>query len=228
MSKEWNQKDLVEEYATSADDPTKNWYEAEVNIPSIIKLVGNKVSSVLDFGCGPGGLTVRLAEDYTAVGADASELMIQKARATYPEVEFFVWDGLRPLPTDKPLFDCIVTKLTLEFVDDIKKVAENLHRALAKGGILVVSVAHPMLVAHFKPEDPYFETSSSKSQIGATGIVVTKLQRSLQDYINPFLESGFRLDRIDEPTIPAEISERHGAKPADLQIPKRLNLKFTA
>ncbi|HSX06362.1 MAG TPA: class I SAM-dependent methyltransferase [Candidatus Saccharimonadia bacterium] len=228
MSLDWNNRDIVNEYARSSTDPSKHWYESEVNIPSILELLGDKGRKVLDFGCGPGDLTARLAKDFNAFGADSSELMVEQARQGYPSIEFFVWDGSEPLPTNVTAFDSIVSKLTIEFVSDLAEVAINLHRALVKGGSLIISVAHPMLVAYHNPDDPYWEESTNQTQIGTTGVVVTKIQRSLQDYINPFLEAGFTIARIDEPEIPPSVIERYDVKPLDRQIPKRLNVKFIA
>jgi trans-aconitate methyltransferase len=225
---DWNSPNIVNEYTRSSNDPSKHWYENEVNTPAILKLLGSERQRVLDFGCGPGKLTAQLSADFEAAGADSSELMIQQAQHDYPGIDFFVWDGLQPLPDSIAAFDAVVSKLTLEFIPDLSQLAANLHSALVKGGNLIVSVAHPMLVAHHNPTDPYWQESTSQIQIGTTGVVVAKVQRSLQDYINPFLEAGFSLARLDEPAIPPAVAEQYGAKPADLQIPKRLNIKFTA
>lgn len=226
MSLDWNKPDIVTEYTRASADPAKHWYESEVNIPSILSMLEIQGGRVLDFGCGPGGLTAQLAKTYTAVGADGSELMIKQAQQAYPDVEFLVWDGLQPLPKNIPAFNAIVSKLTMEFIPDLTAVAGNLHKTLSPGGVLIISVAHPMFVAHHHPDDPYWEQSTEQTQIGATGIVVTKIQRSLQDYINPFLDRSFTLTRVDEPRIPASVAEHYQVKPNDLQVPKRLNLQF--
>lgn len=226
MSLDWNNQKIVTEYARASADPLKHWYEDEVNVPSILGMLDTAGARVLDFGCGPGELTAQLAKTYTALGADGSELMLKQARQAYPNVEFFVWDGLQPLPNNIPAFNSIVSKLTMEFVPDIAAVADNLHAALLPGGVLIISVAHPMFVAHHHPDDPYWEQSTEQTQIGATGIVVTKIQRSLQDYMNPFLDNGFVLTHIDEPRISASVAERYRVAQADTQIPKRLNLQF--
>jgi trans-aconitate methyltransferase len=228
MKTDWDQADLVDDYARSADDPAKSWYENDVNIPSILRLLGDQPRTVLDFGCGPGKLTERLATTYQAYGADASDLMVQKAQAQYPNIKFFTWDGLQARPQELPAVDAVVSKLTLEFVPDLPALAQALRQTVAPGGSLIISVAHPMLVAHHNPQDNYWEESSYRTQIGSTGVVVTKVQRSFQDYINPFLTNGFQLARIDEPAIPPEVAAQHELKADDTQIPKRLNLLFTA
>lgn len=228
MSLDWNNSSIVSDYVRSSNDPEKHWYENEVNIPSVLNLLGNKKGRLLDFGCGPGGLTAQLATDFAACGADGSELMVAQARRDHPGISFFVWDGSTPLPADVAAFDTIVSKLTMEFIPDLDKVAAHLHAALVPGGSLVISVAHPMLVAHKYPDDPYWETSATQTQIGSTGIVVTKINRSLQAYLNPFLDNGFTVAHIDEPAISPAAAKQHGVSPSDLRIPKRLNIRFVS
>lgn len=227
MSIDWNKRDVVDEYARASTDPTKHWYENEVNVPSIVALLGAKGSRVLDFGCGPGNMTADLAKDFVAAGADGSELMIEQAQQDYPDTEFFVWDGMSPLPADMPKFDAIICKLTIEFVADLSTLAGNLRNALVPGGALIISVAHPMLVAHYNTEDPYWEESTDHIQIGTTGLFVAKIQRSIQDYFNSFIAAGFTVAKVAEPSIPKAVAEHYSVKPVDLQIPKRLNIKFT-
>jgi SAM-dependent methyltransferase len=183
---------------------------------------------VLDFGCGPGNFTSRLAQRFDTTGADSSENMLQKAQQKYPGITFAQWDGLTDLPAGQEPFAAIVTKLTLEFVEDLPSVAAHLFNALVPGGLLVVSVQHPLLAIAMHPDDdlPYWGTAKFDVQIGVTGTVVTKIHRNLLDYTDPFLRAGFDLTKIIEPQIPADVAQAHSARPIDLAFPKRLNMQF--
>lgn len=224
----WNDQNVVTNYSDSVDDTNKGWYEDAVNIPSILALLPTGGGDVLDFGCGPGNLTAILAKQFNATGADSSPLMVEKARQKYPDLNFLVWDGMERFPVAGRSFDAVVTKLTLEFVEDIPRVARQLFDTLKPGGWLVVSVQHPLLAIAMHPEDiiPYWGTPSFDVEIGTTGNTVRKIHRNLHDYTAPFIARGFSLAEITEPQISADIAEQHAARPIDLKFPKRLNMQF--
>lgn len=224
----WNDQNVVNNYSDSADDASKSWYEEEVNIPSILTMLPGKHVRVLDFGCGPGNFTARLAEHFDVVGADSSELMVQRAQDKYPSITFFPWSALTDIPAGQDLFDAIATKLTLEFVEDLPSVAKHLSGALTPGGTLVVSVQHPLLAIAMHPEDdiPYWGLPKFEVQIGTIGTTVTKIHRNLDDYTAPFLNNGFELVKIIEPQIPDEVAKSRRVRPIDLAFPKRLNMQF--
>jgi trans-aconitate methyltransferase len=62
---------------------------------NVLELLGIQPDErILDLGCGTGYLTSQIQQKGAKVtGIDASSDMIAKAKATYPEVEFFVKDG---------------------------------------------------------------------------------------------------------------------------------------
>src|SRR5690242_3693183 len=94
----WNDQSVVDSYSDSADDRDKSWYEDKVTIPSILALLPKERVRVLDFGCGPGNFTAKLAEQFDAAGADSSQLMVRRAQEKHPGVSFFAWDGSEKLP----------------------------------------------------------------------------------------------------------------------------------
>jgi len=91
---------------------------------------------VLDVGCGTGTLTKEIA-GFAAevVGIDASPAMIEKARATYPELEFAVMDACA-LAFDGR-FDAVFSNAVFHFIKDQDALLGGVHRALTPGGILV-------------------------------------------------------------------------------------------
>lgn len=224
----WNSQIIVDNYSDAADNVAKSWYEEKVNIPAIISLLPKKKIRVLDFGCGPGNFTQALSKNYTVAGADASGVMIEKAKQKYPGTDFFIWDAQEPLPAPHSPFDAIITKLTLEFIEDLETTAKNLHTALAENGVIVISVQHPLLAISMHPEEtlPYWGTTSFDVQIGTINTVVTKIHRNIGEYTAPFIKNGFEVLQIDEPEIKNDISEVYQARPIDIKFPKRLNISF--
>jgi len=224
---EWSDPQLIDAYVTANADPANNWYEREVNIPSILSLLPKGSNQrVLDFGCGPGGLTSLLSHVGVVQGADASPGMVNKAKENYPEISFFVWDGASPLPTWVQPFNTIITKLALEFIADLDSLAHGLSEALVADGQLIVSVTHPILAATNGNMASYGSKVASRTQIGTTGIYVDKFQHSISAYINAFLQHGFVLEKVLEPTISSELQASHHMDAAAGNLPKRLNLQF--
>jgi trans-aconitate methyltransferase len=228
MPVDWNNDNIVNEYIAAAVDRKISWYENEVNTPSILRLLPEERVRLLDFGCGPGNFTSLLGNKFDVSGADSAEAMIKAAARKYSHIPFFVWDGSRKRPSKVSSYDAVVTKLTLEFVNDLSSIAKNLRAVLRTDGWLVFSVQHPLLAIFNHPEIniSYWQMRPFDVQIGTTGQHATKIHRNLQHYITPFLENGFRLARIDEPEIPKAVAEKYGATPIDLKFPKRLNVQF--
>ncbi len=86
-------------------------------------------ASVLEVGCGSGGLLGRL-KARRRVGVDLSERQIAAAREGCPDCEFHVQSGEALDLAER--FDCIVISDTLNFSADVQQLLERLH-----------SVSHP-------------------------------------------------------------------------------------
>ena len=99
---------------------------------------------VLDFGCGPGRLSLLLARaGFQVHGVDPSEGMIEQARRL-PRgglaVEFERIPDHRALAADT--YDAVVCSSVIEYVDDPRALLDGLHRALRTSGMLIVSYAN--------------------------------------------------------------------------------------
>lgn len=100
-------------------------------------------SSVLDLGCGPGSLTVALADRWPGarvVGVDSSEAMLAeaKSREVPGRLEFALAD-LRDFGPDGPV-DVLVTNATLQWVPDHLALLGRFASFLAPGGVLALQV----------------------------------------------------------------------------------------
>ena len=67
-------------------------YEYGEDVVSLLK--SPKGAAVLDLGCGNGALSVKLLEKgYKVIGMDASEAMLEIAKAQYPHMTFLQGDA---------------------------------------------------------------------------------------------------------------------------------------
>lgn len=222
---DWNNHELVRDYKVSAANPEVNWYEYEVNAPALVEMLPDAQGAVLDFGCGPGDITAMLADKFQeVVGCDSSKAMVDVARADYPGINFFQWDGQSSLDTERE-YDLVFSKLAIHYVKDLGGLAINLAKIMAERGQLIFSVPHPMRTKD-KIRGPYGVQQSYDTEIGTYGIRVTMIHRSIQAYIEAFTKEGFRLTDLREPVIPAEIAKRRELSFEDAAVPKRLNVKF--
>lgn len=91
---------------------------------------------ILDFGCGSGTLTKKIADQGADVlGVDTSPEMIALARQKYPELQFQVADVLRLAPS--PTFDVIFSNAVFHWISNHALLVRQLHDLLKPGGTLV-------------------------------------------------------------------------------------------
>ncbi len=90
--KHWDAETSVDKFATKT---AQDFFKSEVRF---IAEVGAELTSVLDVGCASGRLIELLKEYRTApfrfVGVDLADNSIARAKALYPEHEFFTGDAL--------------------------------------------------------------------------------------------------------------------------------------
>ncbi len=101
---------------------------------------------VLDLGCGTGivarKLRERLGGATRIAGLDVSPLMIAKARALAPEVEWREGNAVS-LPFEPHSFDLVLSQQMLQFVPDRAATLREVRRVLAPGGRLFASTWRP-------------------------------------------------------------------------------------
>jgi SAM-dependent methyltransferase len=102
---------------------------------------------VLDLGCGDGRFTAELAALGSApIGADVAQAAIDRARASYPELDFTLvpFDG--PLPFDDVSFDAVWASEVIEHVADTARWLSEVRRVLVpRGRLLLTTPSHGRL-----------------------------------------------------------------------------------
>jgi SAM-dependent methyltransferase len=169
-------------------------------------------ASVLDLGCGFGWFC-RWARDNGAVrvlGIDLSEKMLVRAKAeTHDSHITYVRGDLERLDLDVASFDLAYSSLAFHYIDNLRELISQVHRALRLDGRLVFSVEHPIYTA---PSEPKFVTSSTGRLVWpldgyldegtrstdwlAKGVI--KQHRTIATYINTLVEAGFTILHLDE------------------------------
>ncbi|ODR82034.1 hypothetical protein BG842_24995 [Haladaptatus sp. W1] len=184
---------LADGYAERA--PTKP-FNADLERPTTQGLLPDVSGmDVLDAGCGPGITTEYLLEAGAEVtGIDASSAMLAHARERAPGAAFLRCDFGEPLPFESNRFDLVYSSLAFDYVADWDSLFSELARVLRPAGLVVFSSGHP--VADFF----YFETEVVNDVWTGFGdpVKVPTYRRPLAAILNPLLNAGFRLDRIEE------------------------------
>ena len=104
----------------------------------------------LDYGCGVGDLTATLARaGYWATGVDISLPFVEKARDRYPQLAFVAMDAGARLPFPSRSLAVITTVNTIEHVAQPAVALAELARALAPGGLLIMTF--PNLLSPLRP-----------------------------------------------------------------------------
>ncbi|MEX1009261.1 MAG: methyltransferase domain-containing protein [Acidimicrobiia bacterium] len=187
----------------------------QVAVPSVLDLCvpGGRV---LDVACGQGVLTRALAARYTTVvGVDFSAALVQIAEAQEPHLSSdlsYVVDDARMLDTiDSNSFDGATICLATTDFDDLDQVLGAVARVLVPGGWLVIAALHPCFEPPWSTTDErdghlvkvlgnYFQEGrwwpdNPDSLLRDIG----RYHRTLSTLLNTVLDSGFALERFEEP-----------------------------
>lgn len=146
---------------------------------------------VLDAACGTGRHTRWLCDQGArVVGVDGSSGMLDVARTKCPEADLRLGSVLE-LPVESASFDVVVNALMAEHVADLNALVAELARALRPGGLLVLSVFHPAMIA--KGVLTHFEHAAS-----ATEYELATFAHTAADYHSAFVRAGIRItDTLD-------------------------------
>ena len=121
-------------------------------LPAVVRLIKKKSNEsgrplrILDLGCGNGSAAAQLSSlGHSVLAVDVSPDGVEIARAAYPHVRFEVasvyGEGLADAVGHGD-FDCVVSLDVVEHLFYPKRLFQQSHALLRKGGLLVVSTPY--------------------------------------------------------------------------------------
>ncbi len=186
----------------------------------------------LDCGCGEGRFCRILTEKGAAyaLGLDLCAPMIDAAEQLQGEKDEYRVANVQDLSfLDSGSFDLAVSYLNQCDLPDFMANTREVYRVLKPGGRFVVANLHPMRSSvgtwHRDQNgnklhvivDNYFDESERHWRMHDTDF--TNFHRSLQTYIRAFLNTGFTIADIAEPTVEAEALKQYPQLDDDLRVP---------
>ena len=187
---------------------------------------------VLDCGCGEGRfcrMLVARGASY-GLGLDLCQPMIEAARELQSENDAYEVADVQDLGfLEDETFDLAVSYLNQCDLPDFNANNREVFRVLRPGGRFIVANLHPMRSAvggwHKADDgkkqhvilDCYFDEGERRWPM--MGLEFTNFHRSLSTYLDGFLDTGFALERIVEPTVTAEHVTRYPELDDELRVP---------
>jgi ubiquinone/menaquinone biosynthesis C-methylase UbiE len=174
----------------------------EAEEPIVRELVGRLAPGVaLDAACGTGRHAAHLAaQGWQVIGVDATEAMLERARAKVPAADLRA-GRLQDLPVDDESVDLVTCGLALTHVDDLEPVFDELARVLRPGGRVVTSDIHPvMAMTGGMAAFPIGDTEPGRP--GPAEIhFVPNLVHHVSAYVDAFGATGLRILGCHEPAV---------------------------
>lgn len=201
------------------------------NLPSVAGLEG------LDIGCGEGANTRRIAQAGARMtGIDIAPTFIRHAReaeAVAPlGIAYQVADGM-DLPFADGSFDFATAFMSLMDMPRQDRVLAEAERVLRPGGFLQFSILHPCFATPFRrvlrdenktvfgiEVREYFRATDGEIETWRFGAApehekakvepfkVPRFHRTLSEWVNLLITTGFTIEHMHEPTVDAETAAR--------------------
>lgn len=229
--------------------------KVHIRMPAFMRALGDVTGkNILDVGCGDGYYSRLIATKGAKVaGVDFSEAFIdgaQKEEERAPlGITYIQADVAGPIPLENESFDALVADMvfvTIPTQEAYTQSISEMKRLLKPGGFALISKGHPAnfdrkssstkqaspnyKIAYDK-EPSYFESLTPQRvtlRIDGKEVSWTNYHRTLEDFVNPWMEQGFVVTEMIEPKPTPEDVEQF---PEDLKstdhIPYYLILKLT-
>jgi ubiquinone/menaquinone biosynthesis C-methylase UbiE len=204
-------------------------YRDHLNTPAFFRMLPDVAGlSGLDIGCGEGHNTRLLARSGARVKAiDISEVFIERAKQSEADeplgIDYRVASAVR-LPFADQAFDFATAFMSLMDIPETDLVLKEAYRVLRPGGFLQFSITHPCYdtphrrnlrdasgLTYAIEVGGYFrnlEGEVSEWTFGAAPPHVKqglpkfktpRFTRTMSQWLNLLIETGFLLDRVEEP-----------------------------
>lgn len=198
-------------------DSLNNTTKSQVLDELLLRLIRLKSpATVMDYGCGKGPISERLAADGIEVVAfDIDSSLIQQDRLRHTPVWYITEEGLETLLENGAKYDLVLCSLvlcTLESNTEVKRVVSKIRDLVAEEGCALVSICNPFFCAvpatnlHEKEYSPgrleYDDKFLYKKRINETGRTRTDIHRPFSWYKHLFHQCGFEIvDTTESRTV---------------------------
>ncbi|MEM7346954.1 MAG: methyltransferase domain-containing protein [Chloroflexota bacterium] len=192
--------------------------------------------TVLDIGCGSGGITALLAKEYGAakvVGIDVEEPVCRHARQTAESagvadrVEIRQIEPGYPTPFENNSFDIVFSKDSIIHIADKEAMSQDAYRILKPGGWFVASdwlIGHdnepsPEMADYIRREDLGFGMASPKryrSALEAAGFIKVELNNRNPWYFPIAQKELARMQGPERPKFDATMGKEEIDEQIDL------------
>ncbi len=172
-------------------------------------------TKLLELGCGGGKVVEMLCKNNlkpdNVTGIDISKELIKIAKSRMPAARLIVGDMVKT-QVKKNYFDVALSVRSLEYLDikDLKKVFENVYTQLKALGKFYIIVGHPLRV-NDGDISRYLDRGARYVSL-PWGMKVSLFHKIISDYITAAISSGFTLNFIDEPKMPALLKKKNPKK----------------
>ena len=101
-------------------------------------------AKILDAGCGNGWLCNELSRTHKNIqGCDAAEILINEAKAHFPEIPFTASNLEKPLPYSAGTFDIAIMNMSLQDIDNKLLALKNIALVLKPNGLILMTIPNP-------------------------------------------------------------------------------------
>lgn len=135
------------------------WFQSRFAvIHFLLDLIVQKKSSLLDIGCGTGGMTALLSKKHHCVGVDTSATAIGIAKELYPDNQFIQGDAHLVLENFDRTVDVVLLLDVLEHINDDKAFLSSISNRIAPDTHIIITVPakqalwskHDVTAGHFR------------------------------------------------------------------------------
>ena len=222
-----------------AEQVRKGWdgYREYFNNPAFFVFLGDlKDQTVLDAGCGEGYNTRILSrQGANMFGVDISKGLIELARQAEESeplgIQYEVASFSNLSIFKSSFFDTVVSFVALTDGPNYVQAIKEIYRILRPGGELKFSITHPcfitkgtgwilddngkyakLTVSEYFAETPWLEQwcfAHESIPKDSMPFKVPAFPRTLSEYINTLISTGFLITKIDEPRPSQQMCKKH-------------------